>query len=454
MNEPPARPWKPTNRGAAPTDGLRIAVYGMGGSVAETLGHVLRGLHEHGVSTDATLIDLQAFHLRAPGRMTAPQGARLVRLTPRDVGYATPTRSMTLNLALSGGKVAYRRMTRVAGRQLAALAPDVLLCCHDRFYVETAFLAAARHQGIPTVLLQEGPFCVIGHGRANTPALRLKNALAPAARALGLAPGMPDYGTAGHTCILAASSRYRDAWAARDVPAGRIRVTGVPRYDGLVTARRRREAHKSATVPDGQRMPVIMVLIQPFGAHGKVAARAAEAALRTVGEALAAIMRTRAVDVRVRQHPRSEPADAAPLTAALDAGYTLENAATPFAERAAGIDLAVGFYSSAMLEALAVGVPCTGLHVPPQAFAEPAEAAKQTRLAEMGVPLARGRDDLRMQMERLLDSPDSAPDPGAASAELGPLDGRAAARTAAALLAVCARSEEPAAPGGDREHAA
>lgn len=423
--------------GASPP--LRLAAFGTGGSVSETLGHVMRGLREVAVPAEVTLIDLQAFHLRAPGRMTPPEGAAVVRVTPRDVGYATPLRSMTLNLALSGGRLAHRRMIRRARATLAAIAPDVLLCCHDRFYIETAFLSAARDLAIPTVLLQEGPFCVIGHGAANAPGLRLKNALAPAARRIGLTPGMPDYGMAGHTRILAASARYRDAWIARGVPGARISVTGVPRYDGLAEAHAGRSAaHRGARA----RTPVVMVLIQPFGAHGKVDPAAARTALAVVGDALDLLARECAVDIRIRQHPRSGSQEAEPLTAQLGAPFTIEEASTPFPERAADLDLVVGFYSSAMLEALALGVPCVGMRLPEVSFTEPGEAAKQARLAEIGVPFADDPGALRANVATLLAQPARAPDAGAAEAETGPLDGNAARRAATAIAALAGRRVE------------
>ena len=411
---------------------LRLAAFGMGGSVAETLEHVMRGLAEIDVASEATLIDLQSFHLRAPGRMTPPAGTGLVRVTPRDVGYATPLSSMTLNLALSGGRFAHRRMIRHARRCLADIAPDVLLCCHDRFYIETAFVAAAKQLGIPTVLLQEGPFCVIGHGTANSASLRVKNSLAPAARALGLMPNMPDYGLAGHDLVLAASEQYRQAWTARGVPAERIRVAGIPRYDVLPAARRNREpAHPGATA----QAPVVMVLIQPFGAHGKVDPQAAQAGLAEVGAALDALAGERPVDIRVRQHPRSEPADAASLTAHLSGNFILEDATTPFPERAQHLDLVVGFYSSAILEALAVGVPCAGMWLPEHSFAEPGEAAKQARLAAMSVPFAHDRDALYTTISALLDDPARTPGAAAAESETGPLDGCAGARAATGIVA-------------------
>lgn len=426
-----APPPTPPVAAQDPPAGLHVCAMGMGGSVPETLARIAPALRARLPGARITQLDLQAFHLRAPGTMPVPDGITGLRITPAEVGYVTPTRSMTLNLALSGGRLAHRRMVAVARARLGALRPDCLLCCHDRFYIETAVIEAARQLGIPTVFLQEGPFCVIGHGRANAASLRVKYALAPVARGLGLTPGMPDYGLAGHDRICAASDDYRRAWIARGVAAECIRVTGVPRYDPLVTARARRLAREPH--PDGTR-PTVLVLAQPFGAHGKVAPAAAERALRETGSALARLAQRRRVDIRVRRHPRADPADTAPLTAALDGAAVLEPPAPPFPERAIDVDLVVGFYSSAVLEALALGVPTVCWRLPADAFAEPGEAAKQERLADLGIPMAAARDTLASTMQARLDAPGQRPDPARASAELGPIDGRAAARTADAIL--------------------
>ena len=410
-----------------------MCAIGMGGSVPETLAHVTRALRHEAPATRVTQIDLQAFHLRAPGTMPVPDGVHGIRLTPGDVGYRTPTRSMTVNLALSGGRLAHRRMIAAARRTLADLRADILLCCHDRFYIETAFIAAARQLGIPTVFLQEGPFCVIGHDRATAPGLRLKYALAPMARALGLTPGMPDYGLAGHDRICAASEPYKHAWIDRGVPGDRVRVTGVPRYDPLLEARERRRQRAPGRA--GAR-PTVLVVTQPFGAHGKVDPSAAERAMAATGTALDRLAQTREVDIRIRRHPRAGADDMDALMREISGEATIEIPDRPFPARAVDVDLVVGFYSSAVLEALAIGVPSVCCRLPSDAFAEPGEAAKQDRLAELGVPMIGAPDALVTAMQAGLEDPEQTPPPSNASAELGPVDGRAGTRAARTILEI------------------
>lgn len=420
---------------ATPRD-FHLCAFGMGGSVSATIEAAAAALRPHVARLTVTLIDLQSFHLRAPGRMKAPGCDRILRVQPSDVGYRTPTRSMTLNLAVSGGRLAHRRMIRFARAQLAELDPDVVLCCHDRFYIETAYIRAAEWLGKPTVFLQEGPFCVIGHGGANDWKLRLKFALAPWARRLGLTTGMPDYGLAGHTRLLAASADYSAAWQRRGIPPERITLTGCPRYDNLVEAReRRRQQYRATTGLEAERPAEIMVLLQPFGAHGKVAPNSARAAMREVAEALNQLGAARKISLAVRQHPRASDADAAPLIDHLTIPYRQEKAEPSFPTRAADLDLTVGFYSSAILESIAIGVPAVCCMLPPQSFAEPGEAAKQMRLSELGVDMASTAAALAVAMTRKLDhSAGIRPDVKAASREIGPVDGQASERVAKALL--------------------
>jgi len=405
----------------------QLCVLGMGGSVDETLPPVGDALRRRVPGLAITLVDLQPCHLRAPGRMRGAGADRTVPVTPHDLGLGTPVKSWALNLGLQGGALAYRRMIARAGAILDRLGADAVLCVHDRLYPETAFLHAARMRGLPTALLQEGPFCVIGHGAANAPGLRLKYALAPLAQRLGLMPAMPDYGTFGHDLVMAASESYRARWIGAGVPAERIAVTGVPRYDGLPTARAERAAAETSRAAADA--PEIAVLLQPFGRHGKVAPAAAAAALATLAEGLTTLLDGRQARLIVRPHPRA-PADADCLTQHLRGPWSLDDPARPVPARLATLDLAIGFYSSALLEAAAVGVPALCVRLPSAAFAEPGEAAKQERLRGLGLPVAVDAAELAAKAGALLDGAGPATTP---EIETGPLDGGAARRVAAAL---------------------
>lgn len=418
---------------------LHVCAFGMGGSVGETLGCLVEPLRALNAGTRLTLIDMQPFHLRNPGRMTPPPGVDIERLTPSQVGYRTVLRSMSLNMLLSGGPLAYRRMVDVLTRRLESLAPDVVLCCHDRFYIETACLKAARNLDIPSVLLQEGPFCVVGHGAALHTKLRVKYGLAPLVTRSGLLPAMPDYGTAGHDQILAASEAYREAWVRHGVPRERIRITGIPRYDILASARHSRAAsHTASGAPAATVPPEVMVLLQPFGAHGKVDPAAAESAEARLAESINAVGRERPITLRVRQHPRAAPDAARSFANRLNVRHSIEGAEQPFSQRAQSLDLVLGFYSSALLEAVAIGVPTACFSLPRESFAEAGEADKQDRMLELGVQVVTDPMAMTQTITELLQSSELMPDPDSAYPEIGPVDGGAAGRVARALADVSA----------------
>ena len=416
-----------------PGQGPRLCVLGMGGSVDQTLPPLAEALRPRLPGLEIVLLDLQPCHLRAPGRMRGSGADRRLAVTPRDLGVRTPAASWSLNLILQGGCRAYRRMVARAGRLLDDLGADAVLCVHDRLYPETAVLQAARARGLPTALLQEGPFCVIGHGAASAPGLKLKYALAPLAERFGLLPGMPDYGTFGHSLVMAAAEDYRQRWIAAGVPAERVQVTGVPRYDGLPAVRAARDRQAAAAIPE------ITVLLQPFGRHGKVAPAAAAAGMATLAEGLNTLLAGRRARLTIRPHPRA-PNEIESLTQHLRVPWNPDDPARPFPERMRSLALAAGFYSSALLEAAAAGVPVLGVRLPPAAFAEPDEAAKQDRLHDLGLPLAATPAELAATAGSLLDGavPAMAPE-----AEIGPLDGGAAQRAATALAALLERDPVP-----------
>ena len=406
-----------------------LCVLGMGGSVDETLASIAPALRARAPGLRITLIDLQPCHLRAPGRMHGRAADHVVPVTPADLGMRTPLSSWSLNLALNGGGLAYRRMVAAAGRYLADLGADAVLCCHDRHYAETAFLRAARQSGVPTVLLQEGPFCVIGHGAANHPLLRLKYALAPLGARLGLLPGMPDYGTFGHDLVMAASPSYAARWRAVGVPEERIAVTGIPRYDPLHAAVRPKAGVSSQGKEDAKTAKVC-VLLQPFGAHGKVDAQVAAQGMKDVASGLSEAVARLGFTLFVRPHPRLSTAETQGFTRHLTVPWTLDDSRRPLVDRLGDLDVVVGFYSSGLLEAAAIGVPAVCFRLPSGGFAEPGEAAKQDRLAELGLPAVGLPADLGIKIEEALRgvAPETTPE-----AEIGRIDGRAATRVAEAL---------------------
>ncbi|MEP9351378.1 hypothetical protein [Xanthobacter sp. KR7-225] len=362
---------------------IRVCAVLMGGSTAETISTVHAALEANG-PVALTIVDLLMFHLRSPGQIAYPREAEIIRIGPADCGINTKFKSSSINLLLSGGAAAFRRIVDKARATYAAAKPDVVVLCHDRLYSELAFVRAAQEMGIPTVLIQEGPFCVIGYGTANSVNLKIKYLFAPLAHKIGLLPAMPDYGHAGHARICAASEAYAAQWVRSGIEPDHMAVTGIPRYDSL--ARIRHDIAAKEPRPGG--VPRVCFLAQPFARHGKVSAAAAHARMRDLAEAFNRAAASTAFDLVVRAHPRGNREDLAPLVDALATPYEIQNATAPFPSVLPEFDLVVGFYSSAILEALACDVPAVCVRLPKEAFSEPAEGAKQDVITGIGVPTA------------------------------------------------------------------
>ena len=409
---------------------MAVILIGTGGSSGRTLAAVAGQLAQRLPGAPIRFIDTQPFNLRTGGTTTYDGPGEIVRAHPDACGLKRYTSSWSVNMLLNGGQAMYRRMIDYAAGLIGADA-DVVVTCHDRIYIETAMLHAAHRQGAATVLLQEGPFCNIGHGAPRSGLLRAKALVAPlATRVLGVLPPMPDYGMAGHDRVIAASDSYRARWIAAGLSAETVVVGGIPRFDPLATLR-------TAARPAAEVLRVLY-LVQPFAAHGKVDATAAHAAQRVLAEGLNRAAAARPLALTIRSHPRSSGDDAGALRAGLAFAAGDDRGVVPLEETLRDVDLVIGHYSSGMLEALVANRPVVCVPVPATAFAEAGEAAKQSWLTRIGIPVAVTGEEIATALVQAGDVP-SAVDWSAVGDEVGSVDGDASARCAGLIAEVVAR---------------
>ncbi|QIG79543.1 hypothetical protein [Stakelama tenebrarum] len=407
--------------------GLSFALVGTGGSSGRTLAAVERSIRERRPDARFLFVDTQPFNLRTRGTTRYDGGGDVVLVSPEDCGIRSRTGSQTTNLLLSGGPIAYarlvNRMATLLGRR-----HDALILCHDRMYAETGLVRAAHRLGTPTALLQEGPFCAIGHGRPQNRTLRLKAALAPVVNFGGLIPPIPDYGCAGHDKVLAASSAYRDKWIAAGVSAEKIDVVGIPRYDALAALRLSPDP-----LPEGRPLR-LLYLVQPFAAHGKVDAAAAERLQQVFAEGLNRVVGDVPFELTIRAHPRSGRDDVATLAAQLTMPVIRDAGDAPLEAVLEHTDVVIGHYSSGLLETLLLGRRILCLPVPADAFAERSEADKQLWMSGLGAPVARTPGEVEIALRRLSNGEGGAVSTEKLSEEAGLVDGQAAARCAQSIL--------------------
>ncbi|WP_093226270.1 hypothetical protein [Sphingomonas sp. NFR15] len=409
---------------------MAVIFMGTGGSSGRTLAAAAAALPEDLAGQPIRFVDTQPFNLRTGGTTAYDGPGEVRRADPDACGLKRHTSSWSANMLLNGGQAMYRRMIAYAAGLIGADA-DVIVTCHDRIYIETAMLHAARRQGAATVLLQEGPFCAIGHGAPRSRLLRAKALAAPlATRLLRVLPPIPEYGMAGHDRVIAASDSYRARWIAAGLAPETVVVGGIPRFDPLATLR---GAARPAVAPLR-----VLYLVQPFAAHGKVDTAAAHAAQRALAEGLNAAAARRPIALTIRSHPRSSGDDAGVLRGALAFAAAEDRGAAPLEAVLPETDLVIGHYSSGMLEALLAQRPVACVPVPAAAFAEAAEADKQIWLTRIGIPVATNAGEIAAVLAQAGAMPATV-DWGRIGEEVGTVDGHAAARCAELIAEVVRR---------------
>lgn len=414
---------KRTGRRRCSAEGiLAVILMGTGGSSGRTLAAVAAALATRLPGKPVRFVDTQPFNLRTGGTTVYPGPGETVIADPGACGLRRHTSSWSLNMILNGGPAMYARMTRYCETLIGADA-DVLVTCHDRIYIETAMLVAARARGVATVMVQEGPFCNIGRTDPRSAMLRAKALVAPVAtRLLRVLPPIPEYGMAGHDRVIAASYSYRARWIAAGLPPATVRVGGIPRYDPLAAL------HGAPAAVPGAALRVLY-LVQPFAAHGKVDPAVARAQQRVLAEGLNRAAAARPIALTIRAHPRSAGDDVAALRAGLAFAVADDPGDGPLDAALGGTDLVIGHYSSGMLESLMANRPVVCVAVPAAAFAEAGEAAKQRWLTGIGIPVATDPAEIAAVLAQDRGVPASV-DWEKVREEVGTVDGHAAERCA------------------------
>ncbi|GAA0457203.1 MULTISPECIES: hypothetical protein [Sphingomonas] len=405
---------------------MAIVLMGTGGSSGRTLAAVEAALQRRRPAQSVRFIDTQPFNLRTGGRTSYPGNGEVRVADPDACGMRRATGSWSMNMLLNGGPLMYRRMQRYGARLIGSDA-DVLVMCHDRIYIETAMIRAARQSGAATVLIQEGPFCSIAHGGARAPVLRLKGALAPLATTSGLLPKIPGYGCAGHDLILAASPEYRARWIDAGVQQERVRVGGVPRYDPLALL-----PPTNALSSDG--VLRVLYLTQPFAAHGKVDAQVAAELETMVAEGLRMVAGRMPVELTIRVHPRAEAEHVFALQQSVSGLVRIDKGERPLETTLGEYDVVLGHYSSGLLESLVAGKRILCVPVPETAFAETAEGDKQAWLTAIGAPVARSASEIADCLSAIRRGEPTRVQWDKVGAEVGVIDGQSSDRCADAIL--------------------
>lgn len=315
---------------------------------------------------------------------------------------------------------AIQPVSRTYVRSMRALfrreSVTVLLTCNDLNLASRSVIHAAHCEGIPTILLQEGPFTIVRYrGRF------LARAAAKIRRGLGryrsLDSGV-DYGTAGHDRVLAVSDEYVRRFAGIGIAPERLAAIGTVRFDMLADIRARSAAR-----------PTVTYIFQPFIAQRRVNS----AVLPLLIAAMEGLNRAYGVqpfDLVFKTHPRADPATVERMTGQLRIPYRLSGPEDEFGLVMAGSRCAVGHYSTGLVEAILVDVPAVCIPVPPDHFAMAEEGAKQVWFANAGFPMASDAKAVECAVLSALAAGGRNVPLSALADEIGPTDGRATIRAA------------------------
>lgn len=358
-------------------------------------------------------------------------------IPPTTLGSRRPFSRIRWNVFANGGWFAYRRLVKFFRELFQTERYSCVVMMKDHHAVNQAVLAGAKAAGCGTAFLQAGPFAPVGKWAATTP---LRNCLRACQTLVERLAGLPynrGDGMSAFDVIGVASTFYAEKYRASGAAASRIEVIGIPRYDDLLPRAPLdldQQQASSLAGASGSRRSILYVH-QPMSADGKVDAEATMRAERMLAGALARL--TQQFDVTVRPHPRTPQAEYRRLCSVFEfAAIEEPGSMPPFIDELRKHSVFVGFYSCALLEALATGASVVALKLPKAAFRDLVEATRTDDLIAMGAIAALTEDDLVAAVERANgDGAPRSPMPALLD-ELGVLDGGSAARAARMIYAV------------------
>lgn len=405
-----------------------IALAGAGGSHPQTIRLISEALQQIAPYSRSLILDLSDFDRRAPASYANCRGD-VLRVRPSEIGLRTLFRTTGPNLFLSGGARRFEHMVQMFVARLRRERVRALLTCHSYGFAEQALLRACNLCEIPFAQIDEGPFSgMVASGSTPRPVDRLQRLLAR----LGLMPTRDQTGS-GHALFFPTSPARARKLEERGISPDRIVTVASPRFDALPDVMKAwpyRAPHSSGRLR-------ILALHQPFGRDGKIAKSAAAHAERLLVEGIGKAAMRRPLSLTLRVHPRTDAAELARLQALIAplGEHAHIGAHAPLYAEFATHDAGVGFYSSALLEAAACGMPTACIPLPREAFSRPVEASKAAALPRLGVQSVDSAHALTRLIENIPATPVTPPARLFEEA-LGILDGTSSRRVASAMCAL------------------
>lgn len=200
----------------------------------------------------------------------------------------------------------YRRAVKLVNRRIEGESPDIVIFGNDMKPLERMFIRRCRDLGIPTLLIQDGIIrnCNPGFWGVLWPGQTIGKLIVKSFLAIIGIPYYlePELGTGGCDAVAVMGERSRDILLDKKVPAGRIHVTGQPRYDNYVESVRSSGGPKPEGLPAGKK--VVMFASQPFLQYNEMTPKNYIDLQKTIVNELAGMDEIYFV---VKLHPRENP---------------------------------------------------------------------------------------------------------------------------------------------------
>jgi hypothetical protein len=300
--------------------------------------------------------------------------------------------------------------------------PQAILTCNDVNIGQRSVLTAARLEGIPSILIQEGSFCTIRR-EDDIRGQSARGKLLRLLRRLGLVAPMTPLGTYAHARLLAVSDDYLAKFRDAGVKAATIKPIGVVRFDDIAGT-----GTPDAHAPSQPgRTSKILYLVQPFIRQGRVKSQT-NALLAAMIEGVNIAYAHQPFDFVIRDHPRSDTATIEQLKAGLRIPYRISGSEEGFQEAMICTDIVLGHYSTGLLEALIMDRQAICIPIPPELFTDAGESLKQQWFGQVGFPLAHDSESTAALIVQALPQHGRNVPIAAIASEVGPVDGRATER--------------------------
>jgi hypothetical protein len=409
------------------------------GSHIDTIEYITRTFHEisDNLIFDCLILDIVDWHTwNSSQRHYSGEGIRR-QLSHYEWGFRSP---IILNKERES-------LIRAASVFLIKEAVNLLVTLTDTEYPNWALIQAAKQNGIPSLLIQEGPrprkhlgnepnsvnfkrliykvaatlikkylsFC--NSLRDGTFIVKLAGKISGEYRRFQL----PPYGDGGAMIMAVASDYYARYYSETLENKPVIKVTGIPRFDGLIKSRdkylKRQKAAKDKT-PSHR----ILVVSQPALRYGELTKEMQNHNYRSIFMGLNNVAQDLPIQVDLRLHPSDHIEDVIPFFEHVPLKVILHSAEEPVSDVLPDYDLVIGCTSTVLLEALIVGVPVISW----QKFI-PSPGSFITGLK---VPIVKEIDQLTQSLKNILARDIDPISETSLINEVGVLDGHASFRVA------------------------